>query len=464
MLHLGVRNDPPLLEIDEEELAGLKAPLAEDIGGRDVEHAGFGRENDPAVAGLEPPPGPQAVAVERRADHPAVRERDRGRAVPRFHHALVVGVEPEQLGWKVGAPGCRLGDHHHDRVRQRAAAEDEELEDVVERRRVRAAALDDRKHLLEIVAEELRGELRLARPHPVHVAPNRVDLPVVSDHPVRVRELPARERVRREPGVDERKRGLGALVAEIGEVAAQLRRGEHSLVDDRAGGEARDDRLGAALELEATSDHVQLALESVLVARHRVPGGDDELSDEGCRRSGRDPDARRIDGHVAPAHETLTLLLDEGGEMLLERTAPFLVDGQEAHCHAVPARLGQRLVEDRSEERVGELEEDAGAVARAGVCAGRTPVLQVLERLQRALDRLVPWCGIQPRHECHSARIVLVVGRVEALLRPARHAHCRLPARGWIIAGIDIREFTRTQSPRPSGVECGRERQACFKD
>ena len=79
--------------------------------------------------------------------------------------------------------------------------------------------------------------------------------------------------------MDESERGLGALVLQVGVVAAELRRGEHPLVDDRARREARDDRVGAALELEAAADHVELALERVLVAGGGAPGRDDELAD-----------------------------------------------------------------------------------------------------------------------------------------------------------------------------------------
>ena len=44
------------------------------------------------------------------------------------------------------------------------------------------------------------AQLRLARAHPVDVAPQGVDLAVAGDHPVRMRELPAREGVRRIAG------------------------------------------------------------------------------------------------------------------------------------------------------------------------------------------------------------------------------------------------------------------------
>ena len=92
-LHLLVRDDPAVLDVDEEQLPGLQPPLPQHVLRRLVEHARLRREDDPAVPGLEPPARTQAVAVERRADHAPVRERDRRRAVPGLHQALVVGVE-----------------------------------------------------------------------------------------------------------------------------------------------------------------------------------------------------------------------------------------------------------------------------------------------------------------------------------------------------------------------------------
>ncbi len=156
VLGLFVGDDPALREVDEEELPGLQPSLAHDVRRAVVEHARLRREHDPAVGRLVPAPGTQAVAVERRADHAAVGERDRCRAVPRLHQALVEGVEAAQLGRHVVAPFVRLRDHHHQRVRQRPSGEHEQLEHVVEGRRVGAARTDDRQHLL-------RGRRRRAR-------------------------------------------------------------------------------------------------------------------------------------------------------------------------------------------------------------------------------------------------------------------------------------------------------------
>ena len=385
LLQLGVGDDPALLEIDEEELAGLQPALAQDVLRRDVEHAGFGREHDPAVARLEPAARSQAVAVERRADHAPVREGDRGRPVPRLGQALVERVEAAQLVRHVGAAEIRLGDHHHQRVRERAAREHEQLEHVVEDRGVRAARTDDREDLGHVVAEELRGELRLARPHPVDVAAQRVDLAVVGDQPVGMRELPAREGVRREARVDERERARDALVAEVGEVAPQLRRRQHPLVDDRPRREARDHEVGAGRVLGDAPDHVQLPLERVLV--ELVRRSDEELADAGCEEPRGLACRVDVDRDVAPAEQLLPLGQNGCLEQLLELDAATRVLRQEADGDAVGPGLRQRQL--GREQVVRDADQEAGAVARVGIRAGGAAVLEVLERVERAADRLV---------------------------------------------------------------------------
>ena len=413
-LDLVVRDDPVLGEVDEEQLAGLEPALADDVRRRLVEHAGLGGEHDPAVGGLEPAAGPEPVAVERRADHAAVGERDRGRPVPRLHQALVVRVEPLQLVREVVASLVRLGDHHHHRVRERAAREHEQLEHVVEDRRVRAALADHRQHLREVVAEQLGRELRLARAHPVDVAAQRVDLAVVGDHPVRVRERPARERVRREARVDQREGALEPRVRQVGEEAGELRRGEHPLVDERAGGEARDDELLSGGALGDAPDDVELPLEGVLVGGERGRGADDQLAHARDERRRRRAGLTQVDRDVAPAEQLLPLRGDRVLDELLDPSPPLGVVREEARADPVGAGPRQPLADLGAEERIRDLEEDAGAVARVGVGSLRAAVLEVRQRPQRPLHRLVARDAVQPRDEGDAAGVVLEGRVVEA--------------------------------------------------
>ena len=281
VLDLVVLDDAALLDVDEEAscpAAGGPSPRSASAGYSSTPVSR--REHDEVVVRDLPAAGAQAVAVERRADDAAVGERHRGGAVPRLHQARVVRVEVAAGGRGMSSrPSHASGIIIISACGQRAAGEHEQLEHVVEDRaspsRTRRRPGDS---CCRSSPEGLAEQARLARAHPVDVAAERVDLAVVGDHPVRVRELPARERVRGEARVDERELALDALVDEVGEVLAQLRAREHALVDDGARAEARDRDVAAARLLDHAADHVELALERVLVvsssrSRRRTPGG-----------------------------------------------------------------------------------------------------------------------------------------------------------------------------------------------
>jgi hypothetical protein len=74
-LDLFVRDDPALCGIHEEDPSRMQPFLDDDVCRWDIEHADFRREHDQAVAGHVVAGGSQAVAIEHRADHRAVRER-----------------------------------------------------------------------------------------------------------------------------------------------------------------------------------------------------------------------------------------------------------------------------------------------------------------------------------------------------------------------------------------------------
>ena len=122
---------------------------------------------------------PEAVAVEHRADHRAVGERDRRRAVPRLHQRRVVLVERLAARRDIVSWFC-----HGSGIIIRIACgsdrpgHDEELEHVVERRRVAAALADDRQDLLQVVAEAAsdwsspsRARIQLMLPVSVLISP-----------------------------------------------------------------------------------------------------------------------------------------------------------------------------------------------------------------------------------------------------------------------------------------------------
>ncbi len=142
------------------------------------------------VIGDDKARGPEAVAVQRRADLAAVGEGDRGRAVPGLHQRGMIFVEGLALRrhQRIAGPGFR--DQHHHGLRQRIAARDQQFERVVQAGGVGLAVWDQRPHLVEIGAEQIRFHRAAARVHPIHVAAHRVDLAIVGDVAIGMRQLP----------------------------------------------------------------------------------------------------------------------------------------------------------------------------------------------------------------------------------------------------------------------------------
>ena len=285
---------------------GLQAALLHDARGVDVDDAGLAGHDHAVVVGDPVAARAQPVAVEHRADDGAVGERDRRGAVPRLHERGVVAVEGALLGRHGRVVLPRLRDHHQHRVPDRAAGEVQQLEALVEGRGVGRAGRGDREGTLETRDQRGRHQ-RLAGTHPVAVALHGVDLAVVGEVAVRVRERPRRERVGGEAAVHQRQRGLDPLVGEIGEELGELRRGEHALVDEGAARQRREvDHLVAGartvelreLVLAALAHHEEHAVE--LDAGGAAGVVDEQLLEARHHAQRRRADHRGVDRHLAP--------------------------------------------------------------------------------------------------------------------------------------------------------------------
>ena len=113
-----------------------------------------------------------------------------------------------------------------------------------------------------------------------------------------------------------------------------------------------------------------------------------------------------VDGDVAPAEDGQPLIGGEAGD-LGEGTIPFGGIGwQEGQADGVAARLGQREPGDRAEERVGNLGEDAGAVAGVRVRARGAAVLKVAKDAEGAGHHIVTAPGPQVRDKADAAGVM----------------------------------------------------------
>ena len=157
---------------------GWSRPLRTTFAGVDVEHADLGGQDDEAVVGDPVARGPQAVAVEDRADLGAVGEHDAGGAVPGLHQRGVELVERAAGRVHLGVVLPRLGDHHQHRVRQRAPAHVQQLEHLVEGRRVRGTracrsgrAARGRPGIRSEASSASRARIQLRLPMTVLISP-----------------------------------------------------------------------------------------------------------------------------------------------------------------------------------------------------------------------------------------------------------------------------------------------------
>ena len=295
-------------------------------------------------------------------------------------------------------------------------ARSEELEDVVEHRRVRPVGVDDGEDLPEVVSEQLRREHPLPGLHPVDVPAERVDLAVVGDVPVGVGARPAREGVGRESRVDHGEARGEPLVPQIRVEGRELVGVQHPLVDQRPRGEAAHvevpapgDRRAADGFLDEPADDVELSFERVALGGRFTPR-DEELPDDGLAGARGRPERRVVGRDVAPAEDGLPLLADDLFEAPLARLPARRFLREEDHPDAVRARRGELESEAptlRGQEAVRDLRQEAGAVARVLLAAGRAPVLEIQEDLQRLPDDVVRGARLQIDDESESARVVL---------------------------------------------------------
>ena len=412
------------LGVDQEEATGLQPPLLDDAVLGDGQHPGLGGHHHPTVLRDQPAGRPEAVAVEGGADQAAVGEGDRGGAIPGLDERgveLVEGV-PLLVHERVPVPG--LGDHHHDRVLDRATGHGQELKRVVELARVRAQLVDHRAELADVGAVVRAAELRLAGPHPVDVAPQRVDLTVVGAEAEGLGQVPAGQDVGGEAGVDHGEPRDRDRVAEVRVEGGQLVGGEHPLVHQGPAAEARQveavagqpDRVAAPLD--DPPEDVEAAFQGVAL---EAEGADEELADDRHPGQGGRPGARRLHRDVAPAEQPEPLVVAGGGDQRLAVRPGGGVVGEEGHPHPVGAGRREGETGVPAQEGVGELDQDAGAVTAQRVRTGGTAVAQVAQRLQAGADDLVGRLPVQSGHEGDPA-VVVVQPRIVQAPHPVRIA------------------------------------------
>ena len=403
------------LRVHQQHAARGQAGLDGDLLRRNVQHAHLGGEDEVVVVGDIVAGGAQAVAVQRCAHHVAVGEQDGGGAVPGLHHCGVIVVQVALFPGDVPLvlPGLGNGDHHG--LGQVHAVHHQELQRVVQHGGVGAVGVDGGQDLVDLVAQQLGGHALVAAVHAVHVAADGVDFAVVQDQAVRMGALPAGGGVGGEAGVNHGDgRGI-ALVLQVRIEFAKLIHQEHALVDDGAAGEGADVGVVVAL-LEHAAGDVEPAVE-VDAAGDRLRARHEALADVGHAVAGALAEDVRVRGHVAPAEEVQPFLFGDDLERLFGAADQQRVLRKEEHAHAVISRIQTlNAGNDLAEQLVGDLGEDAHAVA--GIARGvlACAVSQPLDDLQRVVHRHVRTDALYADDRADAACIVLKTGIVKSHL------------------------------------------------
>ncbi len=350
------------LEVDGHHLARAELALAHHALGRHFPHTGLGGDQEVAVGGQHPARRAQAVAVQRTGGIAPIAGHDAGRAVPRL---TVEAVELVERGQVRILELQRLGGRWHQdaqRLDQLHAGADHQLQHVVQALRIRAMHGD---HRIEFADVEARGLPHLAaRLRPAAVAFDGVDLTVVRQHPERMRQRPARQRVGGKALVEHDRAGGQIVALQVHVEAAQLVRQHHALVADRIRAERGDVVVGVLAQLlfAAAAGQEQRQGEGGLVLRGT--GIDEHLFDVRQRVTCELTADAGIGRHHAPADR----LAAGVAQLLFQRLAAGLCGrgvvrqehhaGGEARTKREPGLGGERF-----EEHVGAAQQQAAAVA-----------------------------------------------------------------------------------------------------
>ena len=265
--------------------------------------------------------------------------------------------------------------------------------------------------------------LLLAALQPVGVAAQGVDFAVVGDHAERLGQPPTGKRVRAVTLVDDGQGRPHPRVGQVGIIGEQLRREEHALVDDRAAGHRRHvevvgrraERLGHAA-FDPLADDVkpplQLFVFPPLAADKRLPN--DRLG-----RSRQLAQAAVLGGHVAPA-EHLQTRLRRPIRRKSVRSGGGAASSRGRNNIATPYCFGSGSWKPNSgrhgaKEPVGNLQQDAGAVAGRFVGPGRPAVHEVQQHLLAVLDDGVVAASRDVHDGPDPARIVFPLRIVQTL-------------------------------------------------
>jgi hypothetical protein len=198
----------------------------------------------------------------------------------------------------------------------------------------------------------------------------------------------------------------------------ELRRGQHALVDERLTGKAWEvdgfatgavlaGALGAEFVLGAFANHIRATLQL-----HPRGACDEHLPKGWHGVAGQGTERRIVGRHIAPADHFEALGLGDLLDGLARGRGVLRRLRQECDASGVAARLGQLEIDDRPQELVGNLQQDACAVAGVRFSALGTAVFQVDQGRDRLVDDVAAAAAVHVGDHGNATRVMLERGVV----------------------------------------------------
>ncbi len=301
-------------------------------------------------------------------------------------------------------------------MRQRAPRLEEQFHRAVKGRRIAPSLGDDGEELLHVVAEERRFQQRLARLHPVHIAAQRIDLAVVRDVAIRMRQRPAGKRVRRKALMNDAQCALEPRVGELAIEVGNLRRKQQALIHNRPRRERGNVEEMTVFHLfhhdlafDALPRHIELALEMIFVPV--VGTAEEYLLNIGLGGPRLASDRVAIAGRIPPAQYAQAFFAGHPLDDAFALQSLVFTHRQKDHAHRVGAGLGQGESQGLAlsgKKFMGNLDQDARAIPSLRVATGGASVRQANQNLDAHLDHLVALFATHAGDKPHAAVVSLV--------------------------------------------------------
>lgn len=176
--------------------------------------------------------------------------------------------------------------------------------------------------------------------------------------------------------------------------------------------------------LRPLANDIELPLELRFI---EAVAGDEQLPHEGLGAARHGTDRIALDRHIAPTQEPRALLADNSGNQRLALLPPIGLRREKQHPDTIfpSGRQAHPDIAGGSLEKVvRHLQQNPGAVSRAGVATLRSSVTEAFKDLQPLLHNRMGFLALDVDDKADAAGVLLLLRVVEALLRwKPRDAH-----------------------------------------